>query len=50
MGKVVDMNSDMGESFGAYTLGNDQELMAIFHLQTLRVAFMQAIRRQCVRL
>ncbi|MFB4212813.1 LamB/YcsF family protein [Shouchella sp. JSM 1781072] len=27
MNKTVDLNSDMGESFGAYTMGNDSELM-----------------------
>ncbi|RQW22430.1 LamB/YcsF family protein [Bacillus sp. C1-1] len=28
MRSVVDMNSDMGESFGAYTIGNDSDIMA----------------------
>jgi UPF0271 protein len=27
MKKVVDINCDMGESFGAYTMGNDEELI-----------------------
>lgn len=27
MGRVIDLNSDMGESFGRYTLGNDEALL-----------------------
>ena len=27
MGKRVDLNCDMGESFGTYKLGSDEELM-----------------------
>jgi UPF0271 protein len=29
MGKKVDLNCDMGESFGAYSLGNDEALMGL---------------------
>jgi UPF0271 protein len=29
MTSVVDLNSDMGESFGVYTLGHDAEMLAI---------------------
>jgi hypothetical protein len=27
MGKAIDLNCDMGESFGIYKIGNDQEMM-----------------------
>ena len=38
----VDLNSDLGESFGAYTIGLDQDVMSPPPI--LPVGIMQAIR------
>ena len=29
MGRRIDLNADMGEGFGAWTMGADQELLAV---------------------
>ena len=31
----IDLNSDMGESFGAYKLGGDEEIMYRIHQETI---------------
>ena len=40
----VDLNSDLGESFGAYTIGLDQDVIAMSPPPILPVGIMQAIR------
>ena len=34
MGNIVDLNSDVGESYGAYKLGLDEEVLSMCHLST----------------
>jgi UPF0271 protein len=41
MSKTVDLNADMGESFGAWSLGNDSALLDI--VTSANIAFMRAI-------
>lgn len=43
----VDLNSDLGESFGAYTIGMDKEVIPWSQVPILLVVFMPAIRRSC---
>ena len=40
----VDLNSDLGESFGRYTLGMDDKIIPLLHLQMWRVGIMHRIR------
>nr|WP_303016579.1 LamB/YcsF family protein [uncultured Blautia sp.] len=40
----IDLNSDMGESFGAYKLGGDEEIIKYVTTEMLHMAGMQAIR------
>jgi len=46
MGRSVDLNCDIGESFGAYTLGCDRESMAsvlIYSVFTAACGFAQSV-------
>lgn len=43
----IDMNSDMGESFGRWTLGDDEALLEWFPARTWRAASMRATRPSC---
>ena len=40
----VDLNSDLGESFGRYTIGNDDKIIPLIYLRILHVVFMHLIR------
>lgn len=40
----VDLNSDLGESFGNYTIGWMRKFSSMYHPQTLHAAGTQAIR------
>ncbi len=41
--KKILLNSDLGESFGAYQIGNDEEIIKKLILQMLLAGFMQAM-------
>ena len=41
---MVLINCDMGESFGIYSAGNDEEIMPLIELQMLPVVFMLLIQ------
>lgn len=43
----VDLNSDLGESFGAYTIGMDKEVIPLVTSANIACGFMPAIRRSC---
>lgn len=43
----IDMNSDMGESFGRWTLGDDEALLDVVPARTWRAASMRATRPSC---
>lgn len=38
----VDLNADMGESFGPWPMGSDADLLQVITSATWRVAFMRA--------
>jgi lactam utilization protein B len=40
----VDLNSDLGESFGSWKMGNDDQILPVVTVPILHVAFMQEIR------
>ncbi len=41
----VNLNADMGESFGKYTIGNDEELMKIIQSANIACGFHAATRQ-----
>lgn len=49
MDKQIDLNCDMGESFGRYTIGADADMMHILHRQISPVADMLVIRKSWSR-
>ena len=40
----VDLNSDLGESFGRYTIGNDDKIIPLISSANIHVVFMHLIR------
>jgi lactam utilization protein B len=43
----VDLNSDLGERFGAWRLGDDDALLSIVNSVNVACAFMPVTRRRC---
>ena len=41
---AIDLNCDLGESFGAYHIGMDDAVIPLFLLPTLPAVFMRLIR------
>ena len=46
-GILIDLNSDLGESFGAYTLGMDGDVMKSVTSANVRAAFTRETPRSC---
>ena len=44
---AIDINADMGESFGRWVLGNDAALIPMSHPRTSPAVFMRAILISC---
>lgn len=40
----IDLNSDLGESFGHYTIGNDDKIIPSSHQRMLHVVIMHPIQ------
>lgn len=43
--KTIDLNCDMGESFGAYNLGNDEQILKYIPQRTWHAVSMRVIRQ-----
>jgi lactam utilization protein B len=39
----IDLNSDLGESYGAWKMGNDEQILSMLVVPILHAVFMQAI-------
>ncbi|MGR5874220.1 LamB/YcsF family protein [Bacillus pacificus] len=44
---TIDLNCDLGEKFGAYKMGNDDEILPFVSSINVAAVFMQVIRLLC---